>query len=269
MSYAWRSILKGIELLNEGSSSVWEMGKLSIVGRIHGFLESGTGCPSLEGEMQLLQLLLNSLIPSHVKSAYKLHRRLLQLHSKEPMGESSAPEEGFSWYNIWNSPCPPNIKTFLWRIAHNSLPVNWNIQRRGMDVDPVCPVCKRLNEDGGHLFFRCKEVKRLWNELELKDLDLRVKLLDCEDAKQVLSVLLHQNVKIKLKTIALMWTWWKTRNKTNAEGGVRNLGQVKAQILRLANEYEEAFVKKANKNTSQVSKWKHQKLRMGLYCKKC
>jgi hypothetical protein len=204
-----------------------------------------------------------------VKSAYKLHRRLLQLHSKEPMGESSAPEEGFSWYNIWNSPCPPNIKTFLWRIAHNSLPVNWNIQRRGMDVDPVCPVCKRLNEDGGHLFFRCKEVKRLWNELELKDLDLRVKLLDCEDAKQVLSVLLHQNVKIKLKTIALMWTWWKTRNKTNAEGGVRNLGQVKAQILRLANEYEEAFVKKANKNTSQVSKWKHQKLRTGLYCKKC
>jgi hypothetical protein len=66
----------------------------------------------------------------------------------------------------------------------------------------------------------------LWNELELKD--LRVKLLDCEDEKHVLSVLLHQNVKIKLKTIALMWTWWKTRNKTNAEGGVRNMGQVKA-----------------------------------------
>jgi hypothetical protein len=64
MSYTWRIILKGIELLNEGSSSVWEMGKLSIAGRIHGFLESGTGCPSLEGEMQLLQLLLNSLIPS-------------------------------------------------------------------------------------------------------------------------------------------------------------------------------------------------------------
>jgi hypothetical protein len=187
--------------------------------------------------------------------------------AKSPWESHVLPKRALT--NIWYSPCPPNIKTFLWRIAHNSLPVNWNIQRRGMDVDPVCPVCKRLNEDGGHLFFRCKEVKRLWNELELKDLDLRVKLLDCEDAKQVLSVLLHQNVKIKLKTIALMWTWWKTRNKTNAEGGVRNLGQVKAQILRLANEYEEAFVKKANKNTSQVSKWKHQKLRMGLYCKKC
>lgn len=106
-----------------------------------------------------------------VKSAYKLHRQLLQINGSDYLGEPSSETYGFKWYDIWNYPCPPNIKNFLWHIAHNSLPVNWSIQQRGFEVDPNCPVCKCLNEDGGHLFLQCKDVRNLWRDLGLNDLE--------------------------------------------------------------------------------------------------
>jgi hypothetical protein len=189
-----------------------------------------------------------------VKSTYKLHRQLLQINGSNYLGEPSVDAYGFKWYDIWICPCPPSIKTFLWCIAYNSLPVNWSIQRRGLEVDPICPVCKRFNEDGGHLFLRCKDIRLLWRDLGLNE--LRLKLLDCVDPKHVLAELLHQDTKTKLKCVALLWTWWKTRNKTNAEGGTRNLGQIKAQIYRLAAEYEDAFVKHATQAALPKPRWK-------------
>jgi hypothetical protein len=67
----------------------------------------------------------------------------------------------FDWKMLWDQPCAPKTKQFLWRLAHNSLPWKCNIRRRGMDLDTLCPMCKRLDEDGGHLFLRSKPVSRL------------------------------------------------------------------------------------------------------------
>ncbi|KAF8692974.1 hypothetical protein HU200_039339 [Digitaria exilis] len=39
-----------------------------------------------------------------------------------------------------------------------------------MDVDTLCPMCRQLDEDGGHLFFKCKAVKHVWRLLELEQL---------------------------------------------------------------------------------------------------
>ena len=76
-------------------------------------------------------------------------------------GEASVPADSFNWRMIWNSPVTPQAKQFLWRLAHNSLPLRWNIQRRGMDIDTRCPLCQRFDEDGAHLFFKCKPVRGL------------------------------------------------------------------------------------------------------------
>lgn len=48
---------------------------------------------------------------------------------------------------------------FLWRLSHNTLPVRLNIKRRGIDLDTICPMCKCLDEDGGHAFLKCKSAK--------------------------------------------------------------------------------------------------------------
>lgn len=51
------------------------------------------------------------------------------------------------------------IEMFIWRLAYNSLPIKRNVVWRGIKLDTICPVCKSLDEDCGHLFFKCKYVK--------------------------------------------------------------------------------------------------------------
>jgi hypothetical protein len=69
--------------------------------------------------------------------------------------------EKSQWTQIWDLPYLPKIKQFVWRLAHNSLPLQKNIERRGIECDTLCVSCKRLDEDGAHLFLKCKEMKRL------------------------------------------------------------------------------------------------------------
>ena len=51
-----------------------------------------------------------------------------------------------------------NYKVFVRQLAHNSLKVRRNFARRD-NLDIICPMCHRFDEDASHLFFKCKEVK--------------------------------------------------------------------------------------------------------------
>jgi hypothetical protein len=51
---------------------------------------------------------------------------------------------------------------------HNSLALRVNLRRRGMRLDTVCVQSGRLDEDGVHLFFKCKKVRQIWNALQLE-----------------------------------------------------------------------------------------------------
>ena len=93
-----------------------------------------------------------------VKSAYRLKRRLDDAALQGQMG-SYAPHCCEDWSAIWKLECPGKIKLFLWRIAHNSMPHRLNLMRRGMKLDPICPMCNRVNEDGAHLFLNVKPQK--------------------------------------------------------------------------------------------------------------
>jgi hypothetical protein len=55
---------------------------------------------------------------------------------------------------------------FLWRLTHNSHPVKVNIAKRGIKLDTLCPMCWRLDEDSGHLFFEYKNVKQTCRKYE-------------------------------------------------------------------------------------------------------
>jgi hypothetical protein len=138
-------------------------------------------------------------------------------------------------------------------MAHNCLPVNWNIERRGIDMEPLCPVCKRLNEDGGHLFLNCKGVRVIWRELGLED--VKSKLNECQGPKQMITTIMQQSTKVKLNCIALLWSWWKTRNRLNTEGGNWRQDQVVIQVQRLAAEYE-FFVKDKKDLVQGTPRWK-------------
>jgi hypothetical protein len=66
------------------------------------------------------------------------------------------------WNNIWKLECPPKVHHFLWRIGHDSLPLQINIERRHIDLDTRYAICNSFFENGGHLFVRCSEAMKAW-----------------------------------------------------------------------------------------------------------
>lgn len=46
---------------------------------------------------------------------------------------------------IWQSYIPPRISIFIWKLVHNSLPMEYNANRRGKTVDGGCVLCDDIS----------------------------------------------------------------------------------------------------------------------------
>lgn len=68
-----------------------------------------------------------------VRSAYNLavQKREREVGCGTAVTCSSSSNTGFKWQKIWHLKIPNKAKMFLWRLAHNSLPVRKNLKRRG------------------------------------------------------------------------------------------------------------------------------------------
>lgn len=80
---------------------------------------------------------------TQVKSVY--HRRQEQNH-RSTDNNDNANRTSTVWKLIWTSKALPKGKNFIWRLTLNALVVSHNLQRRGMAIDPSCPVCGRLKQ---------------------------------------------------------------------------------------------------------------------------
>jgi hypothetical protein len=258
MSYTWRSILKGWELMKEGI--IWGLGnRESIAVWDDPWLPRGTTrCPSsFRGQSIVTRVseLLNrvtdqrdeELLHDHfnmedvkeilmipvqpemeeaiawhydskwaftVKSAYQLGASLRDgALSQNASSSASSPMQHQTWKIIWNQKLPGKVLIFLWRFTHNSLPTKLNIKRNMIELDTRCPMCWHLDEDGGHIFLRCKAVKQIWRALDCED--LRLSLCDCTNARQVTDHILSLPKEKRSLAIILLWDWWTSRNKAN------------------------------------------------------
>ncbi|XP_073355490.1 uncharacterized protein [Aegilops tauschii subsp. strangulata] len=160
-----------------------------------------------------------------VKSAYKLY--VAQRDAGQPSASDPKPA-GWEWTEIWGLPCQPKIHQFLWRLAHNSLPLKRNIQRRGMECNTLYVCCGRLDEDAAHLFLKCKLVKRVWRELQLED--TRQQLCECMDGMELLHKTLRLPEEKTIRVPCLLWKWWAWRNKVNAGDKPSALEKLPAEI---------------------------------------
>lgn len=80
-----------------------------------------------------------------VKSAYHVLEDGEERHHPHQRGECSSGGASISdnskwWKRIWKLQCSQKIKQFIWRLAHNSLPLKMNIKQKGIDLDTRCPV---------------------------------------------------------------------------------------------------------------------------------
>ena len=296
ISYAWRSILKGVDLLRKGvikrvgdgiTVNIWSDPWLprlwtrrpvtprgqTVLTKVCELIDPTTGSWDCDLVQQTFWPQDASLILSlpifedledewachfeekgsfSVKSAYRLQCQLEAIASHGQQGSLSS-HGSFDWNAIWKLECPPKFKQFVWRIAHNSLPYRLNLVRRGMKIDPICPMCNLVNEDGGHLFLKCKQVKACWGELQMES--VRVQLLQCTGAKDFVTGILKLDKKQKLLAISLLWWWWQSRNKKVSNEKRKLQGSVTCLARRSAAEFEHLFVKENKPMAKQVQSW--------------
>ena len=67
---------------------------------------------------------------------------------------------------IWKLDIRPKILIFIWQLCHNALPVRFLLHSRGVDLDPLCPLCGQHNESIQHLFLSCPSTIRVWEAAE-------------------------------------------------------------------------------------------------------
>lgn len=71
-----------------------------------------------------------------VRSGYQVALTTLDI------AESSNNEENKRWWSkFWHLNIPPKIKMFGWRLCMNWLPTFYNLAKKGVKVDSICPRC--------------------------------------------------------------------------------------------------------------------------------
>ncbi|GJM91514.1 hypothetical protein PR202_ga07890 [Eleusine coracana subsp. coracana] len=173
-----------------------------------------------------------------VRSAYKVAVRKREHDNAKDVGGSGVVEEGetnFDWRRIWRLEVPNKVRMFVWRFVHNNLAVGKNIARRGVKWETICPMCNRLDEDGGHLFLKCKAVKECWRLTNLED--VRVRLTNCRTSKETITEIWRLEADTQLKVWVLLWRWWSARNKVNARERTAYGAEIYSDIIYYINEF--------------------------------
>lgn len=74
-----------------------------------------------------------------------------------------SPHYAEEWTDLlWHSHFPPRISSTVWKITHNRISTQDNLQKRGKITASRCDMCLSSSETVNHLFLRCNFAARLW-----------------------------------------------------------------------------------------------------------
>ncbi|OMO85278.1 hypothetical protein CCACVL1_10296 [Corchorus capsularis] len=115
------------------------------------------------------------------------------------------------WRTIWGAPVQPKVKFFLWRVRHNILPSKINLQRRGVPVDELCPVCGSIEDSLVHTFFTCSFSAKVWENSCPWVMEILQNMRDGDDLWNCLMAKAAQLGSLALMA-NLLWLVWHNRN---------------------------------------------------------
>ncbi|VAI86141.1 unnamed protein product [Triticum turgidum subsp. durum] len=180
-------------------------------------------------------------------SASKYSPMSISIHGQKTMGAN------FNWGKLWALPLPGKILHFLWRLVTYSLPLRMKLKQRGLEVDTRCPVCFRLDEDGGHCFLKCKFVKKIWGLSQMEP--IRLKLLLCTNPLCLLEEVFRLNEEECMKVCILLWLVWHQRNKANAGEKIKCPDDILSSINYHTYEYRSLKQRRMIPKQTNIQKW--------------
>ena len=77
-----------------------------------------------------------------------------------------------------------------------------------------------MGEDGGHLFFKCKAAKQVWELMSMEG--LRQNLAAQASARDTVAIILKEKEPTRTHAVVTLWFLWTNRNAIRHEGRGRS-----------------------------------------------
>jgi len=91
-----------------------------------------------------------------------------------------------------------------------------------------------MGEDGGHLFFKCKAAKQVWELLSMEG--LRQNLAAQVSARDSVATILEEKEPIRTQAVITLWFLWTNRNAIRQEGRGRSDSKLAHEIKSYCHE---------------------------------
>ncbi|GAU42618.1 hypothetical protein TSUD_238110 [Trifolium subterraneum] len=95
-----------------------------------------------------------------VKSGYQAIQEWKENYNEQ--ATSYKTNDNRVWQKLWQLKIPPKYTHLIWRILQDSLPVQKNLRKRGVNCYSLCPRCNDKIEDQNHVFSECWWAKQVW-----------------------------------------------------------------------------------------------------------
>ncbi|XP_074288564.1 uncharacterized protein LOC141613719 [Silene latifolia] len=160
---------------------------------------------------------LNSSLEYTVKAGYEWLR---------------VPNPKVEWrFLCWNTLNISRCSFVFWEFLLQRLPTRDRLSRRGMPIDPTCPICLSLAENHQHLFHECPFAVLCHQRLQVA-LNVHFRMPDLitwfSAARRITK---FQKRYIGSCYVALVYWIWRCRNEAWINNRVRSPGSVVKQIL--------------------------------------
>jgi hypothetical protein len=121
-------------------------------------------------------------------------------------------------------------------------------------LDTKSLMCWKLDEDAGHLLFKYKFARGVWQELQMEE--IREKLCKLCSGYEVFHAIWECTTPMQTKIIRTLWILWSERNVVNSRELKRSADKMIIQILRHINEFQEFCTNKNDKPVQKLEYWK-------------
>lgn len=152
--------------------------------------------------------------------------------------------EEFNWIkDVWNGQFSPKMKSFLWSIVQNAMPLGANLHSRGLPSAAQCKRCKE-QEMNTHAFFTCPFARKVWNCIPLRQA-VHIAAASTPSFKEII-VKFRSTVCLPPSGIVysvlpwICWALWTARNTLIFEDKTFTPEETAQKGLRLAKEWSEA-----------------------------
>ncbi|XP_057432396.1 uncharacterized protein LOC130725161 [Lotus japonicus] len=142
-----------------------------------------------------------------VKTGYEWLQKLANQNC--PSSSNEVGLEPLQWAIFLKAPSLPRVREVVWRVCTGAVQVRAKLRRRGVDVDPSCPLCGLEDETMEHLFLGCNVIRGCWFA---SNLSLRF-LSGMKVAEFMGWVVSEMELEVVDEVKQILFAMWEARNK--------------------------------------------------------